>query len=47
LDLRSWSAATDLVRDWGATGEIGVVKKPDVLSIAEAVEKFFVDLKAQ
>jgi hypothetical protein len=27
LDLRSWSAATDLVREWEATGEIGVVKK--------------------
>jgi hypothetical protein len=26
LGLRSWSAAaTDLVRDWEATGEIGVV----------------------
>ena len=41
LDLRSWSAATDLVRDWEASGEIGVVKKPDIPSIAEAVEKFF------
>jgi hypothetical protein len=27
LDPRSWSAATDLVRDWEATGEIGMVKK--------------------
>jgi hypothetical protein len=45
--LRSWSAATDLVRSWEASGEIGVVKKPDVPSISEAVEKFFIDLKAQ
>ena len=29
-DLRSGSAATDLVRDWEATGEIAMVKKPDV-----------------
>ena len=47
LDLRSWSAATDLVRDWEATGEIGVVKKPDIPDVAEAVERFFVDLRAQ
>jgi hypothetical protein len=47
LDLRSWSAATDLVRNWEASGEIGVVKKPDIPTIAEGVEKFFTDLKAQ
>jgi integrase len=47
LNLRSWSAATDLVRDWEATGEIGVVKKPDIPTIAEAVEKFLADLRAQ
>jgi hypothetical protein len=47
LDLRSWSAATDLVRDWEAAGEIGVVKKPDIPPIAEAVERFFDDLAAQ
>lgn len=47
LDLRSWSAATDLVRDWEASGEIGVVKKPDIPTIAEAVERFFDDLAAQ
>jgi integrase/recombinase XerD len=47
LNLRSWSAATDLVRDWEASGEIGMVKKADIPSIAEAVEKFFSDLKAQ
>ncbi len=47
LDLRSWSAATDLVRDWEASGEIGVVKKPDIPTIAEAVDRFFADLTAQ
>ncbi len=47
LDLRSWSAATDLVRDWEASGEIGVVKKPDIPTIAEAVDCFFTDLEAQ
>jgi integrase/recombinase XerD len=47
LDLRSWSAATDLVRDWEAAGEIGVVKKPDVPTIAEAVDLFLQDVRAQ
>ena len=47
LDLRSWSAATDLVRDWEASGEIGVVKKPDIPTIAAAVDHFFADLEAQ
>ncbi|MBA2603348.1 MAG: tyrosine-type recombinase/integrase [Acidobacteria bacterium] len=47
LDLRSWSAATDLARDWEAAGEIGVVKKPDIPTIAEAVERFLADVKAQ
>ena len=47
LNLRSWSAATDLVRDWEAAGEIGVVKRVEVPTIAEAVPKFFVDAKAQ
>jgi hypothetical protein len=47
LNLRSWSAATDLVRDWEAAGEIGVVKRPEVPTIAEAVERFLVDTKAQ
>jgi site-specific recombinase XerD len=35
------------VRDWEAAGEIGVVKKPDIPTIAEAVERFFDDLGAQ
>ncbi len=47
LDLRSWTAATDLVRDWESAGEIGAVKKPEVPTIAEAVEKFLADAKAQ
>ena len=47
LDLRSWSAATDLVRDWEATGEIGMVKKPDIPTISEALERFLPDAKAQ
>ena len=47
LDLRSWTAATDLVRDWESAGEIGAVKKPEIPSIAEAVEKFIGDAKAQ
>ncbi|HWB16825.1 MAG TPA: hypothetical protein VG538_10495 [Vicinamibacterales bacterium] len=47
LDLRSWSAATDLVREWEATGEIGVVKKPDIPTIVEAVDLFLNDACAQ
>lgn len=47
LNLRSWSAATDLVRDWEAAGEIGVVKKPDIPTISEAVGLFLSDLRAQ
>ena len=47
LDLRSWSAATDLVRDWEATGEIATVKKPDIPTISEAFERFLADAKAQ
>lgn len=47
LDLRSWSAATDLARDWEAAGEIGVVKRKEIPNIAEAVDRFFSDLQAQ
>ena len=47
LNLRSWSAGTDLVRDREAAGEIGVVKCVEVPNIAEAVDKFLVDAKAQ
>jgi integrase/recombinase XerD len=44
LDLRSWEAASDLVRGWEASGEIGVVK-PEVPEVNEAVEKFLHDLE--
>lgn len=47
LHLRSWSAATDLVRDWEAAGEIGVAKKPDTPTIGEATALFMMDLRAQ
>jgi integrase/recombinase XerD len=47
LNLRSWSAATDVVRDWETSGEIGVVKKPDIPTISEAVELFLADARAQ
>ena len=40
LDLRSWQAASDLVRGWEASGELGVVR-PEIPSVSEAVEKFF------
>jgi site-specific recombinase XerD len=46
LDLRAWEAATDLVRAWEASGEIGVVK-PHVPTIQEAVTKFLEDAKAR
>lgn len=39
LDLRSWQAASDLVKGWEASGEIGVVR-PEVPAVEEAVEKF-------
>ena len=47
LNLRSWSAGTDLVRDWEAAGEIGVAKKPATPTIAEAIALFMEDLRAQ
>lgn len=46
LDLRSWEAASDLVRGWEASGEIGVVK-PEVPSVKKAVVKFIEDAKAR
>jgi site-specific recombinase XerD len=39
LDLRSWEAASDLVRGWEASGEIGVVKV-EIPTVREAVAKF-------
>jgi site-specific recombinase XerD len=35
------------VRDWEASGEIGVVKRPAIPTIAEAVQKFLQDANAQ
>lgn len=46
LDLRSWEAASDLVRAWEASGTIGVVK-PDIPTVKEAVRKFFEDAAAR
>ena len=44
LDLRSWEAASDLVRGWDASGQVGVVK-PEVPTVKEAVSKFLSDLE--
>lgn len=46
LDLRSWEAASALVRGWEASGQVGVIK-PDVPTVAEAVTKFIDDAKAR
>ncbi len=46
LNLRSWEAASELVRSWEASGTIGVVK-PDLPTVAEAVTKFFADATAR
>jgi integrase len=44
LDLTSWEAASDLIRGWEASGQIGIVK-PEVPTIKEAVSKFLHDLE--
>ena len=46
LDLRSWQAASDLVRGWEASGQLGVVR-PDIPTVAEAVEKFLAYQRAR
>ena len=46
LDLNSWEAASDLVRAWEASGEIGVVK-PESPTVPEAVRKFLDDAIAR
>jgi hypothetical protein len=46
LDLRSWEAASELVRGWEASGEVGVVK-PEIPTVAEAVTKFIEDAIAR
>ena len=45
VDLRSWQAASDLVRDWEADGEITI--KPEVPTIRQATDKFLADAAAQ
>jgi integrase/recombinase XerD len=47
LNLRSWEAATDLIRGWEGAGEIGVVKKPDIPNIADAIARFLADARTQ
>ncbi len=46
LDQTSWEAATDLINAWTASGQIGVVR-PDLPTIATAVDKFISDANAQ
>src|SRR6185295_8148324 len=46
LDLTSWQAAQELVRDWEASGEVGV-KRLEIPTIADAVERFFEDMNAR
>jgi len=44
LDLRSWEAATDLVRSWEASGKVGV-RRTEAPTIADAIDKFLADAK--
>jgi hypothetical protein len=44
LDLNSWEGASDLIRGWEASGQIGVVKA-EVPTVKEAVSKFLHDLE--
>lgn len=46
MDQTSWDAATELVRGWTATGQIGVVRA-EVPSIKDAVQKYFDDAQAR
>ena len=46
IDLRSWQAASDLVRGWEASGQIGVVR-PDIPSASQAVQKFIAYQRAR
>ena len=46
LNLTSWEAASDVVRGWHASGEIGVMK-PDIPTVSEAVSRFFEDAVAR
>ena len=46
LDLTAWEAASDLVRSWESSGQIGVVRA-EIPTIKEAVEKFIADGEAR
>lgn len=46
LDLTSWDAAENKIREWSRVGKIGEVKS-EVPMIAEAVEKFLADARAR
>lgn len=42
LDQTSWEAASELITDWTASGQIGVIR-PDIPSLKEAIERFLAD----
>ncbi len=46
LDLRSWDAATDLVRGWESTGKVGEVRRA-IPTIPEAVDRYLEDCAAR
>ena len=46
LDQTSWNAASEVVRNWTASGMVGVVRV-EIPTIKQAVEKFFDDAKAR
>jgi len=46
LDLRSWDAATDLVRGWESAGRVGE-QRVQAPTIAEAADKFLADAEAR
>lgn len=46
LDIRSWEAASDLVRGWEASGELGVVKV-EIPDLDGAVTLYLADCKAR
>jgi integrase len=46
LDLTSWEAATNLVRDWETAGRVGETRKRSV-QISEAVDQYLADCTAR
>ena len=46
LNLDAWEAASDLVRAWEASGQIGVVR-PEIPSLRDAVTKYIEDAEAR